>query len=428
MTSVVLFTRDLRVADHPALAGACVDAEQVVPLFVLDPALLDRSLNRSRFLLECLHDLDASLTRLGGRLIIREGDVASEALRTAVETGATDIHLSGDVSAFARRRQERLAAACASNGIALHLHLGAGVVAPGIVVPIGKPAYKVFTPYHRAWLAAADTLLAPTPRVIRLPEGINPGRLPAAASIAAESPDLPRGGEKVGRRRLHRFLSSELASYGDARDRVDLEGTARLSPYLRFGCVSPRELFARAYDLPGAEPFLRQLAWRDFFRQQAAAEDRATADTQCPEDKLDLLDAWQRGVTGVPFVDAGMRQLRREGWMHNRARLVTSSFLHRRLGVPWQEGAQYFDRLLVDGDPAVNLGNWRWSAETTDPRRALPLNPIRQAHRYDPEGNYVRRYVEELKDVDTRRIFEPWKATGPLKRTGYPAPIIDLEA
>ena len=427
MTSVVLFTRDLRVADHPALAAACADAEQVVPLFVLDPALLDTSANRSRFLLECLHDLDASLTRMGGRLIIREGAVVAEALRTAVEAGVTHIHMIRDVSAFARRRQERLAAGCQSNGIALHLHPGAEVVAPGTVVPIGKPAYKVFTPYHRAWLAAADTDLAPAPRVIRLPQGINPGRLPAASSIRAESPDLPRGGEKVGRRRLHRFLGSELASYGDSRDRVDLEGTARLSPYLRFGCVSPRELFARADDLPGAEPFLRQLAWRDFFRQQEAADGNAGPDARCPQHKLDLLDAWQRGMTGVPFVDAGMRQLRREGWMHNRARLVTSSFLHRRLGVPWQEGARYFDRLLVDGDPAVDVGNWRWSAETSDPRRALPLNPIRQARRYDPQGDYVRRYVQELKDTDTRRIFEPWKAPELLKRTGYPAPIIDLE-
>jgi deoxyribodipyrimidine photo-lyase len=428
MTAVVLFTRDLRVADHPALAEAATEHEHVVPLFVLDAGLLGRSPNRDRFLMQSLQDLDGSLVRLGARLIVRRGDVVTEAARTARQAGAAEVFVTGDVSAFARRRLTALETATTAVGARLRVRPGGEVVEPGAVLPAGKPAYRVFTPYHRAWLQAADTELAPTPRALRLPPGTEVGLIPDGMDVLQpDSPDLPRGGERTGRRRLHSFLGTELAAYGERRDRVDLEGTARLSPYLRFGCVSPRELFARARDLPGAEPFLRQLAWRDFFRQQEAVDGNAGPARPLPSSLADLFDAWCAGRTGVPMVDAGMRQLMREGWMHNRARLVTSSFLHRRLRIPWQEGARHFERWLVDGDRASDAGNWRWSADTTDPRRALPLNAVRQARRCDPSGAYIRRYVPELAGVEAPLVFEPWRRPSLLRDTGYPAPIVDLE-
>jgi len=234
---------------------------------------------------------------------------------------------------------------------------------------------------------------------------------------------------------MHAFLGRALQGYAVGRDDLASEGTSRLSPYLRFGCLSATEVAVRAADLEGSEPFLRQLAWRDFFLQ-LFAEDPALAwrdmrpSVGVPEPPADadrVIATWRDGLTGLPLVDAGMRQLRREGWMHNRARLVAASFLTRRLGVAWQEGARHFSRLLVDGDIANNAGNWQWAAGTgVDPRRTRTLNPVLQARRYDPNGDYVRRYVSELSNVDAPLIFAPWRDGSLLRRTGYPEPIVEV--
>jgi deoxyribodipyrimidine photo-lyase len=232
---------------------------------------------------------------------------------------------------------------------------------------------------------------------------------------------------------LAAFLRSGIATYGEARNRLDLDGGSRLSPYLRFGCLSPLEVEARAHDLPGAAAFVRQLAWRDFFRQLLSTDPTLTTiDLRPPPADRGhrhpgALEAWTRGMTGVPLIDAGMRQLRQEGWMHNRARMVTASFLTRRLGVPWQEGAAVFARLLLDGDPANNAGNWQWVAGTgTDPRRMRSFNPVRQAIRCDPDGTYVRRWVEELRDVPTPLVFRPWRDPERTEALGYPRPIFPI--
>jgi deoxyribodipyrimidine photo-lyase len=241
------------------------------------------------------------------------------------------------------------------------------------------------------------------------------------------SPALPRGGESAGRERLTAWIRTGLERYGERHDDLAGDATSRLSPYLRFGCVSPREVFERVHDRPGAEPFVRQLCWRDFYQQVAAANPEMPRADYRPRGgrwRVDdeALEAWKDGLTGYPIVDAGMRQLRHEGWMHNRARLVTASFLTRDLGVDWRAGAAHFWDLLVDGEIANNAGNWQWVAGTgNDTRPNRVLNPIRQARRFDPEGDYVRRWIPELAGVPAPAVHEPWKLDA---EPDYPAPIV----
>ena len=433
MRILVLFTRDLRVHDHPALAEACRSATEVVPLFVLDPALLGSSANRDRFLLESLVDLDRSLERLGGRLFVRRGEVVDEAMVVATEAGCSAVFVTGDVSSYARRRERRLAEACERARLELRVFPENAVVEPGGLPK--RDAYRVFTPYFQAWGERPVRDLVPLPRRVGVPADLAPGPRPDPSTIKADAVDAPRGGERLGRRRLHAFLGREVEGYAHGRDDLSAEATSRLSPFLRFGCVSATEVVSRANGAAAAEPFVRQLAWRDFFLQ-LLAEDPALAwrnlhapigidEPAVPAETA--FGAWREGRTGLPLVDAGMRQLLREGWMHNRARLVVASFLTRRLGVPWQRGERHFARLLVDADPANNAGNWQWAAGTgTDPRRARTLNPVRQARRYDPSGAYVRSYVRELRDVPAPTIFTPWHDPGLLRRTGYPEPLVPV--
>jgi deoxyribodipyrimidine photo-lyase len=429
--TVVLFTRDLRVHDHPALSSAAARGE-VVPLVVLDPSMLARSPNRARFYLECLVDLDRSLSRLNGTLIVRTGDAVHEVLRVASDARCDGVALTADVGPVATGRVRRLAAACSAARIRLQVHPGGGLVEPGTVAPAGKDGYRVFGAYARAWMAAERRPLGGPVRRLRQPSDIAPGPRPRPESAGSAVPLFP-GGEASARARFTAFLRSGLATYDEARNRLDLDGGSRLSPYLRFGCLSPLEVEARAHDLEGGAAFVRQLAWRDFFRQLLAADPTLTSvDLRPPPTDRgsrmpEALDAWAHGMTGVPLVDAGMRQLREEGWMHNRARMVTASFLTRRLGVPWQEGAAVFSGLLVDGDPANNAGNWQWVAGTgTDPRRMRSFNPVRQAFRCDPRGTYVRRWVEEVRDVPTPLVFRPWRDPELTETLGYPPPILPI--
>jgi deoxyribodipyrimidine photo-lyase len=436
-TALVLFTRDLRVRDHPALAAATGTAERVVPLFVLDDALLGSDFaapNRLRFLLESLADLDHALRARGAALVLRRGDVVHEAIAAARAAGADAIHLSADVSAYARARLRRLERACAAERVQVRAHPGLTVVPPGGLLPAGGDHFRVFTPYWRRWRAEPLRGAHAAPRRIELPAGIGPGRLPRLADLtgAGASPDLPRGGETAARRRLDAWLRAGLDRYGERHDDLAADATSRLSPYLRFGCLSPRELVERVTGRAGGEPFVRQLCWRDFHQQVTAANpDMPRADYRPRGHRwrtdADALAAWQEGRTGFPLVDAGMRQLAREGWMHNRARLVTASFLTRDLRIDWRAGARHFWDLLVDGEIANNAGNWQWVAGTgNDTRPNRVLNPVRQARRFDPDGEYVRRHVPELAGVEGPAVHEPWKLPqAQRRRLDYPDPVID---
>lgn len=425
-TAIVLFTRDLRVHDNPALAAACANADRVIPLYVLDPTLHDLSPNRTRFLHQCLADLRAELRRRGGDLVVRHGDPVAETIRLAGETGAEMVGLAADVSRYARRRESRLRAECESHRLALKLFPGVTVVDPGAIRPGGGgPAYRVFSPYHRAWLGAKWRDQVAAPAKIALPEGVEAGTLPTIPDGA--SPHAAEGGETVARRRLAGWLGS-LDAYGEMHNDMPGDGTSRLSPYLRWGCLSPLAVAQAAGD---AEPFVRQLCWRDFYYQITLAFPHISTEAIRPSandewrDDPQALRHWQEGTTGVPVVDAGMRQLRAEGWMHNRARLITAAFLTKHLGVDWRPGLQWFFHWLIDGDVPNNSGNWQWVAGTgNDTRPYRRFNPIRQAQRFDPEGVYVRRYVPELKGIEGPAVHQPWLLPEDVRRgLDYPGPL-----
>jgi deoxyribodipyrimidine photo-lyase len=450
--SIMVFTRDLRIRDNPALAAAVDDGDEVVPLFVLDDAVLATAHgrpNRLGFLLESLTDLDRSLRGLGGALVLRRGSWVDEVLDVAGATGALTIHLAEDHSSFARARLDRLTTAAAGVGIEVHAHPGITVVAPGVVVPktarsrsVGDgdeggeastsfDEYKVFTPYHRAWLAHRWRDVVATPSTIALPDRLAVGSVPPLAELSDEerSPDVIAGGETAATRRLKAWARSNLREYDTNHDDLAGDRTSRISADLHLGCLSPLEVATRLRGREGAGPFVRQLCWRDFYHQILAARPDAThADYRDRGDRWNVdaeeLQAWKDGRTGYPIVDAGMRQLRREGFMHNRARMVVASFLVKDLYLDWRLGAAHFLDLLVDGDLANNQLNWQWVAGTgsdTNPNRVF--NPLRQAERFDPRGDYIRRYVPELAGLSAKEAHDPPPEV--RAERGYPQPIVD---
>jgi deoxyribodipyrimidine photo-lyase len=389
MRILMLFTRDLRVRDHPALAAACADGDEVLPLFVADPGLLARSPNRTVFLHDALADLDDSLSRRGARLIARAGDVAENVHREATRRRCDAVYLTRDVTTTARRRLDAIRASVA---IPVVEFPGNEVVDPGAVTPAGQPAYRVFTPYLRAWDRAPRRDRAPAPRSIHPVPYVRPGHLPVRPSAA---PRLRPGGETAGRALLERYLRRGVGSYDDLRDDLAADATSHLSAYLRFGCLSAGEIERRCRARPGADGFRRQLAWRDFFRQLVAADPsriwRDVRPERAPAWRHDpaVFADWCEGRTGEPLVDAAMRQLLEEGWLPNRARLIAASYLTRTLRLDWRLGAAHFDRHLVDGDPCSNTGNWQWVAGTgANPRRGTALSMERQAARFDRDGAY----------------------------------------
>jgi deoxyribodipyrimidine photo-lyase len=433
-TAVVLFTRDLRVTDNPALWAAS-RAERTVPLFVLDDAILGSRFaapNRVAFMREALIDLDGRLKAMDGRLFLRRGQVVEEAMKVARECEASELHIAADWSRYARRREKALREACAEAEVELTAHPGITILDPGAVMPTGGDHFKVFSPYHRAWSAAEWREEVGTPRKLSVPSGLAAGELPALAQLTDGEPSQQRepGGETQARKRMEAFLQDRVDRYDDGHDDLAGHGTSSLSAHIRFGCVSPRELAGAAAEARGGEPFVRQLCWRDFHHQVLAAfPDLPRRDYRSRGDRWarseQVFEAWKEGRTGYPLVDAGMRQLAAEGYMHNRARLAVGSFLTKDLYVDWRKGAWHFWDLLTDGDIANNSGNWQWIAGTgNDTRPNRVLSPVRQAERFDPDGIYVRRWVPELESVRGKAIFRPWLMEG-FEALDYPEPIVD---
>jgi deoxyribodipyrimidine photo-lyase len=433
-TALVLFNRDLRVHDNPALAAAA-RAERTLPLFVFDETLLGSRFaapNRVAFMREALADLDGGLRKAGGRLFLRRGDPVAEAVALARECDGQEIHVSADHSAYATAREQRLAAACEAERIGFYRHPGVTIVPPGAVTPGGGDHFRVFTPYHRAWNGLPPRQRVGPPRALDVPDRIPAGRLPALKELSGgtPSPRRAKGGEAEGRRLARAFLRDGLGGYGERHDDLPGDGTSRLSAYLRFGCVSPLALMLEARERGGGKPFVRQLCWRDFHHQVlAAAPSLPHRDYRPRGDRWSrsrrALEAWREGRTGYPLVDAGMRQLAAEGFMHNRARMTVASFLTKDLYVDWRAGAWHFWDLLSDGEIANNAGNWQWVAGTgNDTRPNRVLSPVRQAERFDPDGIYVRRHLPELEQVRGKAIFRPWLMEG-FSRLDYPEPIVD---
>jgi deoxyribodipyrimidine photo-lyase len=433
--SLALFTRDLRVHDNPVLTAAHRHASAVIPLFVLDDTLLASSFltaNKAAFLAVALRELDDELRRRGGRLIVRRGELVTEIERFLDELPITDVHIAADVSDYSQRREQRLRTRLTRLGCRLCIHAGSITVAePGGIAPQGQDHFTVFTPYHRRWLGASTRAVIRGPSRLTIAE-VYSEPLPSADELCpdAPSPLLAVGGETTGRKLLRRWLGTSVDRYHRLHDDLAADATSRLSPYLHFGCVSPVEIVHRTKQATeGRTAFIRQLAWRDFHHQVLAARpDAARVDYRTRHDawRRDprLFDAWRRGRTGYPIVDAGMRQLAAEGWMHNRARVITASFLTKTLYVDWRHGAAHFMSLLADADVANNQLNWQWVAGTgTDPRANRVLNPLRQAQRYDPNGDYVRRWIPELAHIAGPAVHTPWEMPSPPPN--YPARIVD---
>ncbi|MFJ9344035.1 cryptochrome/photolyase family protein [Streptomyces sp. NPDC101733] len=442
--AVVLYTSDLRLHDHPPLRAALSSCDSVVPLFVRDRAIGDTGFaapNRLAFLADCLADLDSGLRERGGRLVIRSGDPVDEVCALVEEADADEVHMAAGVSGYAHAREERLRTALEDLGRRLYVHdTVITAVAPGAVLPSGSGSdhFAVFTPYLRRWTELPPRPVTAAPRAVRVPEAIGSEPVPARSAVTGTSPGLARGGELEARKLLTRWLRAGITRYEDVHDDMAADATSKLSPHLHFGTLSAAEAVqrSRAAGGPGAEAFVRQLCWRDFHHQVLAARPRAAAeDYRTRQDRWrtgpeaeEEVQAWKDGRTGYPVVDAAMRQLAHEGWMHNRARLLAASFLAKTLYVDWRTGARHFLDLLVDGDVANNQMNWQWVAGTgTDTRPNRVLNPVRQGLRYDPEGRYVHRWIPELAELPAPHVHEPWKLPGLERlRYDYPDPLVDL--
>jgi deoxyribodipyrimidine photo-lyase len=449
VTALLWFTRDLRLHDHPALDAALAAHDRVVPVFCLDARLLHgrhASGPRAQFMLECLADLDGALRARGSALVVREGPPERELPALAVQAGAGAVYCSADATPFARARTRRVRAALAGAGMRLCAQPGLHAI-DDLAEPVtrdGRP-YSVFSPFHRAWLGLPRReVLAPPDRLPPVPYALGGGGVPSLAALGLTSTvaDPLRGGETRARARAERFLAEPVRRYDRANDAPAADGTSRLSPYLHFGCVSPRELEQRLPAGEGAEAYRRQLCWRDFHHHVLLHHpDNARRELQPAMRGLrwsadrELFAAWCEGRTGYPFVDAGMRQLAREGWMHNRVRLVVGSFLTKDLAIDWRWGERWFMRMLVDGDEANNNGNWQWIASVgTDPQPAYRriCIPARQQERLDPDGVYVRRHVPELRSLPQEFLAEPWLAPDDVQREcgcvigrDYPGPVVD---
>ncbi len=446
MTAAIWWIRrDLRLTDNPALTSALETGGAVVPVFILDPVLLNKPApKRQAFLFAGLRALDGDLRARGSRLILRQGNPQQELTRLAAECGVQSIFAAEDYSPYALQRDQEIA-----RELPLHLTGGITVHPPSAVHKADGTPYTVFTPFSKAWKALP---LSTTRSVIPAPPILPP--LPPLGSLeipAGQPPaDFPAG-ETEAQHRLRAFLAERIMAYGIDRDRLDLDGTSALSPYLRFGMLSPRQACQAAVvsaqtarsevERKGAETWLNELIWREFYSSilyhfpyvRRTAFNPALRRIRWLDDPPGLR-AWQEGLTGYPVVDAAMRQLRHTGWMHNRGRMIVASFLVKNLLIDWRAGEEWFMQHLVDGDPAANNGGWQWTAGVgTDAAPYFRIfNPVLQGLKFDPEGAYVRRWVPELAGVPARYIHTPWQMPSEIQMAvrcqigaDYPQPILD---
>ncbi|HEX5191494.1 MAG TPA: deoxyribodipyrimidine photo-lyase [Solirubrobacteraceae bacterium] len=449
MSSILWLRRDLRLRDHPAL-DAAVRAERMTVAFCFDERLLagrHRSGPRTQFMLESLRELGGELGRRGSRLFVLRGDPATELRGLADRVAATELHFTADVGPFACRRQHEVKRAMGEIGVDTVAHPGLFCVDSLREIRTGGgDPYAVFTPFHRNWRHQPRRDVLPIPAKLPPPGASRgSGRLPTLRSLGleAEVPDPAPGGERAARRALRRFLDGRVNRYAEHNDMLGADSVSRLSPYLHFGCISPREVEHRLGRSDAEQAFRRQLCWRDFYahvlvhfpanaRQEFQEKYRGTLGWVDSDARF---DAWSEGRTGYPVVDAAMRQLLREGWMHNRARLIVGSFLTKDLGIDWRRGERWFMRLLLDGDEASNNGNWQWIAsvgvDPQPPSRRM-FNPARQQERFDRDGAYVREYVPELRTVPDEYLREPWTMPTEVQKRArcrigrdYPEPIVD---
>ena len=454
---ILWYTRDLRLSDHPALQAAA-RAGPVVPVFILsDNAASGWPLGGASrwWLAQSLRSLANDLAARGAELILRRGDPAAILPALANEVGAEAVYWSRAYEPDLIRVQEEARTALDSAGVAVKRFGGRILYEPENVATKDGAPYKVFTPFYKAILARGgpfEPLAAP--EQIAAPDNWPQSDNLETWGLEPTKPDWAGGlrttwapGEHGARERLSWFCDEAVAAYDEMRDRPDIDGTSRMSPHLTWGEISPRQIWhtaqARAASggAKGVESFLSEVVWREFSYHMLfhwpdlpdTSWREAFRDFPWDDDQK-ALAAWQRGQTGYPIVDAAMRQLYEIGWMHNRCRMIAASFLIKDLLIPWQRGEEWFWDTLVDADLASNAAGWQWAAGSG--ADAAPyfriFNPVKQGERFDPQGDYVRRYVPELAKMPARHIHAPWTAPESVLRDAgvrlgesYPGPMVD---
>ena len=433
MTAIWWIRRDLRLTDNAALHSA-LEAGSVLPVFILDPAFDSSSPRRKNFLYEGLHALDKDLRERGSFLVIRRGKPFNVLKQLLNETKSNAIYAEEDFTPYARKRDLEI-----EHHLPLHLVNGQTVHHPSAILKSDGTPYTVYTPYSKTWKAKLPTKLElyPAPERINTPFEIANQKLPPFKV----NPLFPTG-EKEALVRLDEFTFKKIHSYSEDRNRMDLDGTSSLSPYIRFGMIGLRQAVSATFDVKrltsnvkGAEVWLNELIWREFYIQilyhfpyvSKTAFNKSLANIPWRNNASEF-EAWKRGETGVPVIDAAMRQLKEIGWMHNRARMIVASYLVKDLLIDWRWGEAWFMQNLLDGDPAANNGGWQWTAGTgTD---AAPyfrvFNPVLQSAKFDPNGEYIRKWIPELRGVDAKDIHAPWEKG--IKVKDYPKrPIIERD-
>ena len=430
------FRRDLRLGDNPALLDAAEDGT-VLPLFVLDPALWGPAgPSRRAYLADSLRALDAQLRERGTRLSVVRGDPVGRVAQAAKAVGAERVHIAADHGPYGERRDRAVEEALAAADVQLLRTGSPYAVAPGRVRNGSGEPYKVFTPFSKAWTEHGWRGPVDPPSDgawTELKDGV--ADIPDPALPAGLQ--LPEAGEAAALRRWQEFLP-EVSEYDTLRNDPGRDGTSRMSVHLKYGEIHPRTMLADLARLrsSGAATYRKELAWREFYADVLRANPGSARDylrTEYKEMAYEqpgpAFEAWQEGRTGFPIVDAGMRQLRHSGWVHNRVRMIVASFLVKDLHVEWQHGARHFMHWLVDGDLASNQHGWQWVAGSgTD---AAPyfrvFNPTGQSRKFDPSGSYVRRWVEELSDAAA--VPDPHEPDPDVRRAvGYPDPVVDHAA
>lgn len=456
MTALVWFQRDLRLADHPALTQALRRHKRLVPVFVLDvgsesdwaPGAASRW-----WLHHSLESLDAALRQRGSRLIVRKGKASRILSQLAKTAGADSIYWCRRHEPAVRRRDEALAKQLVRDGLEVHVTGGSLLFEPDAIAKKSGEAYRVFTPFWKAVLAESNTIAEPEPAPNDLPEvddalegdAIDSLRLLPRIRWDGSLGDNWTPGEAGAQERIEDFLGGGVRAYAEMRNRADKPGSSHISPHLAWGEISPRQIWwlvKQDHAGAGGESYLREVGWREFsYHLLWHFPDTPVEPLDVRfkhfkwRDDPDGLRRWQQGRTGIPMVDAGMRELWHTGWMHNRLRMVVASFLTKNLLIPWQVGSRWFWDTLVDADLANNTQGWQWTAGCG--ADAAPyfriFNPVRQAEKADPQGDYVRRWVPELAGLPDKYLQQPWKAPpGVLREASvelgrdYPKPMVDL--